>query len=190
VSTQVEVVLNRDRLHSVDAPDSFTADEPFVVALANRGESVHVHLHLDDALSRVAELAGGNHYVEAGGRREVQVRVDPPSEAVRGKLKVVTGYGAETTYVDVTIEPAAEPKEPVAVDEELAKPQSSAKPPGVGERIRESLPAGTNLPVLGVGVAAVALAIVVALTIESPVVLLGVGIVVGGVVAALAFSLR
>ena len=116
--------INRTGIHSLEVPDSFETEGSFVVDLRNDGEATHVHLHLDDALSEVARLDAGNHYVAGDSSREVRVHVSPGGESVRGKLKVVTAYGAETRFVDVTVEP--ERAGSVAVDPELSKPRSGA----------------------------------------------------------------
>lgn len=116
--------INRTAIHSLEVPDSFETEGSFVVDLRNGGEATHVHLHLDDALSEVARLDAGNHYVAGDSSREVRVHVSPGGEPVRGKLKVVTAYGAETRFVDVSVEP--ERGGSVAVDPELSKPRSGA----------------------------------------------------------------
>ncbi|MFC6724322.1 hypothetical protein ACFQE1_08045, partial [Halobium palmae] len=112
MSDPLSVALNRDRLHHVEVEERYVADGPFVVELTNHGEAMHVHLHLDDRLSRVAKLEANNHYVEEGATVAVQVGANPQSEPVSGKLKVVTGYGSETTYVDVTVEERTADKGP------------------------------------------------------------------------------
>jgi hypothetical protein len=190
VSSELQVGLNGDRLHAIEAPESFVSEGGFAVVLDNQGEAVHVHLHLDDDLSAAAELEGNNHYVDREGRRVVPVAVSRLDGDVRGRLKVVTGYGAETAYVDVTLEPGAGSKPPVEVDEDLAKPPRAESPPTARERVAAALPAGDSLPVLGLGLAAVVVALAVAVTVDDVVVTLGAGVVVGGVVAALVLSLR
>ena len=115
--------VNRTGIHSLEVPDAFETEGSFVVDLRNEGEATHVHLHLDDALSEVARLDAGNHYVAGDSNREVRVYVSPGGEPVRGKLKVVTAYGAETRFVDISVEPGR--KRSVAVDPELSKPRSA-----------------------------------------------------------------
>ncbi|WP_336339593.1 DUF7524 family protein [Haloarcula brevis] len=116
------VHLNRTDIHSLEVPTEFDATGSFDVQLHNHGEALHVHLHLDDALSSVASLDATNHHVRAETDRLVRVTVhgDGP---VRGKLKVVTAYGAQTRYVDVHIPEGGTDNDPVIVDEELSKPQ-------------------------------------------------------------------
>jgi len=116
--------VNRTGIQTLSVPDAFETDGSFTVELRNHGEATHVHLHLDDALSSVAELDAGNHYVEADATRPVRVSVleEDRQETVRGKLKVVTAYGANTHWVDVTLTPTK--KQPVDVDPELSKPRA------------------------------------------------------------------
>jgi hypothetical protein len=187
------VDLNRDHLHDVAATSTYTTDEAFYVALENHGEAVHIHLHLDDTLSSVATLEAGNHYVDANGTETVRVDVDPGDEPVTGKLKVVTGYGAEAAYVDVTVEPFEEEKHVVQVDEELSKPQRREKrdrEPSLGEQFGSVSSSSDVLPLAAFGGLAILLALGVGVVVDSAVVFVGVGVVIGGVLAALALQLR
>jgi len=114
--------VNRQELHSLEVPDSFEAHDSFDVVLVNHGEAVHVHLHLDDGLAAVGALEANNHYVQANTERRVHVAVNG-EPGVHGKLKVVTGYGATTRYVDIDIVEPEQSTETVQVGEELSRPQ-------------------------------------------------------------------
>jgi len=129
VST-LSVELNGDAVHSIRAPDRFETTGPFAVALENEGRSTHVHLHFDDDLDRVVSVAETNHFVDDEATKHVHVSVADVAEPVRGKLKIVTGYGSETRYVDLRVDPPedAAPDE-VAVDEAFTKPPE--RPPEV-----------------------------------------------------------
>jgi hypothetical protein len=206
--SELTVSLNRERLHRIEAADTFEATGPFDVVLDNYGESVHVHLHLDDDLSQVAELSGGNHYVQREDSVAVHVRARPVDDPVTGKLKVVTGYGSETAYVEVTVAPGGPQKPPVRVDESLNRPKGAKQSdeettPEVtaesgaadGGRPRtvtlgDFLPARTDLPVVGLGLVAVLIAAAIATVVSGSVVTFGAGVVVGAVLAALVFALR
>jgi hypothetical protein len=152
VTDRLAATVNRTGIHSLEVPDAFETDGPFTVELRNQGQATHVHLHLDDSLSTVATLEAGNHYVEADSVRSVRVHVDGVEESTRGKLKVVTAYGAETHWVDVSLDPPH--KEPVEVDPELSKPQPEERADGL-------LDAGlvTALPAAALGLVAVVLAV-------------------------------
>lgn len=185
----LRVDLNGSELHDIDAPNEFTVSRPFTVELVNHGEAVHVHLHLDDDLSRIARLRAGNHYVEADATQDVWVDARSVDEPRSGKLKIVTGYGAETRYVDVTIEPGEPQKEPVDVDETLSKPRQPEPPASPLAPVRTVVDESA-LPVFVLGVFAVALALGVGLLADSAVVLLAAGVVVLGVAAAIVFMFR
>lgn len=97
------VGLNAGSVHAIDAPETFTARGPFHLELANEGGAVHVHVHLDDDLSQVAQLREVNHYVESGETARVPVGTVSDRGEVTGYLDVVTGYGAERERIEVTI---------------------------------------------------------------------------------------
>lgn len=185
----LSVELNTDRLHDIDAPPSFVATDTFTVDLDNQGEAVHVHLHLDDSLSRVARLSTNNHFVDAEATRPVEVAVRGVDEPVTGKLKVVTGYGNETEYVEVTVEPAPEQKSPVTIDERLAHPQQPDPDPTLLDRM-QSVADGTTVPVVLLAGIAILLALGVGIAANSWIVLLTAAVVVLGVIGALVFLLR
>lgn len=185
----LSVELNTDRLHDIDVPGSFVATDTFTVDLDNQGEAVHVHLHLDDSLSRVAQLSANNHFVDAETTRPVEVVVRNVDEPITGNLKVVTGYGNETEYVEVTVEPAPEQKPPVDVDERLAHPQQPDPEPTLLDRL-QSVADDTTIPVVVLAGIASLLALGVGLVADSWIVLLTAAVVVLGVIGALVFLLR
>ena len=187
----LSVELNRQSLHDVAVVNAFETTDSFTVELRNEGEAVHVHLHLDDDLSRVARLDAGNHYVERGSTRRVRVDVAPVDDPYTGKLKIVTGYGAETAYVEVTVSPETETKEPVQVDENLAKPPT--REPGEETSIVDAVLGASTRSLVGlllVAAFAVVLAVAVAASVNSAAVVLGVGVVIGVAVAGVIFAMR
>ena len=154
MTDSLAVAVNRDGLHTLAVPSEFKAAGAFVIELQNHGESAHIHLNLDDRLSRVARLRATNHYVEADERRLIDVETRDPSawsaDTVRGKLKVVVGHGQETHYIDVTLDRSAAENE-VQVDPDLATPDT-----GSGD---EMPPVFRLLPVVVLGSVAVLLAV-------------------------------
>jgi hypothetical protein len=108
VSESLQVELNDGAVHAIDAPEEFTAHGPFHVELRNAGGPVHVHLRLAGGLSEVARLEGVNHYVGDETTNAVPVGVVPGREPVSGRIEIVSGYGAETAKVDVTVVPGTE----------------------------------------------------------------------------------
>jgi hypothetical protein len=173
VST-LSVELNGDAVHSIRAPDRFETTGPFAVALENEGRSTHVHLHFDDDLDRVVSVAETNHFVDDEATKHVHVSVADVAEPVRGKLKIVTGYGSETRYVDLRVDPPedAAPDE-VAVDEAFTKPPE--RPPEVSSSQRAATAADRliergGVPAAITGVLALAAGIAIALALDSAVV--------------------
>jgi hypothetical protein len=189
VPASLPVDLNDSALHEIGVSPVFSTTGSFSLDLDNHGEAVHVHLHLDDDLSRVARIDANNHYVDAGVVRPVAVEVAEVSAPVTGRLKLVTGYGAETEYVEVTVEPLEEEQEPVTVDESLSRPNRSEPEPTPLERLRRRVD-GAAVPVVALGGVAIVLALGVGVLAESLAVLAAAAVVVVGVLAALAFLFR
>jgi len=173
VST-LSVELNGDAVHSIRAPDRFEATGSFAVALENKGRSTHVHLHFDDDLDRFTSVAETNHYVEDEATNTVYVSVDGLTEPVRGKLKIVTGYGSNVRYVDLRLDPPEEADaERVVVDESFSKPPEStpAVPPtrraaNAVERLVER----GGVPGAVAGFLALAVGVTIAVALDSAVV--------------------
>lgn len=192
MSRALSVDLNRDRLHDIAVTEAYTTDETFLIELVNHGEAVHIHIHLDDTLSQVARLETGNHYVAKNRSQTVPIEIDAPSAPVTGKLKIVTGYGAETAYVDVTVEPFVEEESTVQIDEELGKPnrEPQDQPPSFEEQLARWVSQSGTLPVVAVGGIAILLALAIGLIVDSAIVFIGVGVVIGGVLAAVMLQMR
>ncbi|WP_336325875.1 DUF7524 family protein [Halovenus sp. HT40] len=179
------VHVSREELHSLEVPPSFETTGSFDVRLINHAEALHIHLHLDDALSEVATLDAGNHYVEGESERYVRVAVDTDridGDELLGKLKVASAYGSQTRWVDVTVSKPDPEANTVEVDESLATPQ-----PKTDDTDLSLSPA---VPMLGLGALAVVLFAVAALLFDGTVLLVGGVVVVGGVLSALFFLIR
>lgn len=179
------VDINRRSVHSIE-PEvrQFETSESFTIELTNHGSATHVHLNVDDALADAVSLDGGNHFIEAGRTRQIEATVDQRSRPVSGRLKIVTGYGAETAVIDVSLIPPEEPPErvPIEVDERLAKPQPRS-------REQPAKRSETDTPTRAIAAGALvvlALSFVVggALIAGNPAVILGVGIVLLAVAGA------
>jgi len=187
VPAELPVHVNRDELHSLDVQPSFEADGPFDVRLVNHGESLHVHVHLDDGLSRVAHLDAANHYVERESERFVRVDVDEDAlsaEPIRGKIKVASAYGAETRWIDVNLSEPEPETESVRVDESLSKPASPQR------ETEPSALARPEVPVIVLGGLALVVALAAAVVLQDTLVLVGSLVVLAGVLVALFFLSR
>lgn len=180
---ELPVHVSRDELHALEIPASFEATGPFDVVLVNHGTALHIHLHLDDALSEVAAIEAGNHYVEGESRRAVRVDVDTdrlPDDGVFGKLKVVSAYGSETRWIDLTLSPPEDSRSSVEVDESLAEPQPREADAGVDSPLRRP-----EIPVLALGGIALVAAVLAAVVVRDTLVTVGALVVLGGVLVAL-----
>lgn len=172
------VHLNRDGPHSIEVePPHFRAGGPFDVVLRNHGSALHVHLHLDDDLSRQATLGTTNHYVDEEAVRRVRVTIADPLESVDGRLKLVTGYGSETAYARIELADIEPEDHQVRVDEALGQPPTSTEP--------DPLVDAGDLPLLALGSIAVLVAAVAAVLIRGPAGVLGLFIVLVGLAVAL-----
>lgn len=176
----LSVHLNREKPRDVDAPATFTATEPFDIALENHGDSSHVHVQLDERLSSVARLAKREQRVTEGATTHVHVTVETLDEPVTGELSISLGYGAATGKTIVTVEQPQQEESDIAVDESLGTPQQPTEPRGPSVRM---------LALLALAGGALLSAVAAALTVESPVVL-GAAVIVAlvavvGVVVAL-----
>ncbi|KAB1188804.1 MULTISPECIES: hypothetical protein [Haloferax] len=184
------VSLNEERPHDLSVAPSFTTTGTFTVELENLGQAVHVHLNIDDELSRVVTLTNGNHFVNGGQTKTVTLSVTPPSEPVTGKLKIVSGYGSQTAYVDVTVTPGTGGKPPVEIDDTLSKPARAEPDQGLVGVFEDVFPDvdPRAAPLLVLAGVALVLAFVVASVFDSTAITLSAVVVVGGVFAALVLA--
>lgn len=151
---RLSVDLNRERIYEIASQRSFETDGPFDVLLQNHGKAVHVHLALDDSLSEITTLDATNQYVEANGRQLVRIETTALSVPVTGRLKVVTGYGAESAYTTVTVSPPGTGTDHVEVDEQLAQPpKTEPAEPTLRQQLAEIGPDWISLPFIGVSAA-------------------------------------
>ncbi|MFC6953848.1 DUF7524 family protein [Halorubellus litoreus] len=174
------VHLSRGELHEVaPATADFETGGTFELELVNHGRASHVHVHPDDALARGVHLDETNLYVETDSTRVVQVEVPDGPRPLRGALEISAGYGATGSSVDVGIVEQPEPDLPV--DETLAEPATTDDTGSALDRLL----AEESLPVLGLGVVAVLVAVGAAFAFGDLVVAVGALVVVAGVLAAM-----
>lgn len=185
MTDELPVHISREELHALEVPASFEASGPFDVRLINHGESVHIHLHLDDALSQVAEIDAGNHFIEGDSERFIRVNLDADSaaEGLIGKLKVASAYGATTRWIDIEVSEPDDEDEGVTVDQSLSRPQQPVQE-------EPSLLSRPEIPVLFLAGFALVISAVVAVIIQHQLVLVGSLVVLVGVLLALFFLLR
>ncbi len=187
------VELNGDGVHSIGVPDRFTTTTPFSIELANQDRATHVHLRPDDDLDRAVSIGAVNHYVEAEGTKRIHVSTAAVEKPVRGKLKVVTGYGSNTQYVEVQVDPPMEtgPDE-VVVDERLSKPPERTPPPPRSQQVLNALDRaiqrGGTPALIGVFLA-VGLGLAVAFAVDSALVFVAVGVVLAVTLAVVLLAM-
>lgn len=168
----------------MEVPPTFEASDSFAVRLVNHRTPLHVHLHLDDTLSRVAELDASNHYVEGESERLVDVRVTEELQGeVFGRLKVVSAYGATTRWVDVVLSPPEDEEGRVEVDASLAEPQPENQAVEAGSTATPR--SSSELAVAGLALVAALVAVVAAAVAGNVLALVGALTVLAGVVVAL-----
>jgi hypothetical protein len=175
VPDSLTVHLNRKGPQSIAAPQAFEATGEFSVYLRNHGTPLHAHVSLDDTLAKVARVVTPNRYVEEGATRRVRIEVEGGNRPIEGRLQVVTGYGAETAYVSVTLRDPETIEPDVAVDEELGRPTAAPDRSGADPE---------RLMLGGFLVVALLLAVITALLVEELLVTIGVLVVLAGVVVA------
>jgi hypothetical protein len=123
VADSLAVHLNRGEPHAVESPADFDTAGPFTVEFTNHGAPTHVHLHADEPLAAATDLDSPNHYVEESAA--VDIAVDPDA-SVTGSLEIVTGYGAESAAVEVTV---LDEEPGVVVDDTLSTPRETDPEP-------------------------------------------------------------
>jgi hypothetical protein len=188
---RLSVDLNRDGLHQIAAPSSFETDGPFEIQLHNHGEAIHAHLNLDEELSAAANLAESNHYVEPYSSRSVEIDTRRISSSVTGRLKIVTGYGNESTYTEVTVSPPGTVTDRVDVDERLAKPQRNEPTASTPrERLAAAVDDGLSPRIAAAGTLGGCAVLVVAALAQNLMVVLGLLAVIAVAVGTLAITRR
>ena len=182
------VHVNRGSLHELEVPDTFETDGSFDIGVVNHGQSVHVHLHLEDDLSEVATIEASNHFVDGESQRPVHVSVNGSGEAT-GTLKIASAYGAETRYITVRVTEPEETEQTVEVGESLSQPQAKRHASGGDGTAITAVADNPEFAVLVLGIAALVAATVIALVVDSVVVVAGALVVLVGVLVGIYLAL-
>jgi len=177
VPDTLSVHLSRTDLHAIESPSSFETTDSFDVAFRNHGRSSRVHCTIDDALAGVVSVPETNRMIDSDGALELRIDVDPVDRPVTGELEIVTGYGAESATVTLTVTPPAERSSVESFDDAFSSPSESTGVDAFHLGREERLLAG-----LAVG--AVLLAVIAAVFVSDPVVILGGLAVVAGIAVA------
>lgn len=185
----LQVHLGRDGPKSVELEaEAIEVTGDFPVVIENHGPPQHVHVGPEDELGRFVQVEEPNHFVETDEVRMVQIQVnDERPETFKGRLRIVTGYGTETTHVPVTLRHESSDEPDVAVDESLARPteERSAQPP-----LSEQLTSPESIPIVGLAAMAILIAVGATMIATEVAIVLGVLAVLVGVGIAIVLVLR
>jgi len=176
VPDTLSVHLSRTDLHAIESPSSFETTGSFDVEFRNHGRSSRVHCTVDDALAGVVTIPETNRKIDSDGGLRLSVDVDPVERPVTGELEIVTGYGASSDTVTVTVVPPEERSSVESFDEAFGS--SSGAPDAGGFSLNR------DDYLLWLAGGAVLLAVIAAVLVSNPVVLLGTVAVLTGVVVA------
>ncbi|OAQ51200.1 hypothetical protein HTG_17820 [Natrinema mahii] len=192
--TEVTVHVNRESTDDLEtAASAVEVDGSFALRLAGHDAPAHVHCRLAGDLERIAALEEGNYYVEPNAVTTVPVGVDADSidGPVEGTLEVLTGYGAESISIAVTVVPGPPA---VDVDDSLAAPaDTEPEPTGIERTLDRIVGDGlepATLAVAALGLVAIGVGGATAATIGGPVTAAGLVIVLVGVAVALVLLVR
>lgn len=98
------VDLNRSSHHAIEpASESFETDGRFVVRVQNHGEGSHIHCSLSGDLATTATVTEGNPFLEPDEIVEIPIDVRTDLRPARGELELSTGYGRESSSIEVLV---------------------------------------------------------------------------------------
>ena len=186
MTDELPVHVSRQEPRGLEVPPTVEVEGSFDVRFVNHGDSVYVHLHLDDGLSELGSIEASNHFVEGDSERIIRVDVDTDrlgDQPVTGKLKLSSAHGATTRWVDVELQKPEDENNTVEVDESLARPQPEESESG-------TLFDKPELLVLGLGAFALIVAASAAVIFDNVVVLIGSLLVLAGVLGAMFFLIN
>lgn len=189
MSDRLRVNLGREGPKSVElTEDSIEVTDDFIIEVHNHGHPQHVHVAPERDLGRFVRVEAPNHFIENDELRAIRIEVDDNRpEKFNGQLRVVTGYGSETTYVDVYLREES-PKQPsVAVDKSLGKPPADEPGP---EPLTEQLFGPGTIPLIALAIMAILIAAGAIMIASDVAVVLGVIAVLVGVGIAIILLLR
>lgn len=126
----LSVHLNRDGPRDIDPEAAaLETDRSFVLEFVNHGQPLHVHVHLDEVLDGVVTPAETQLYVDEDETRSLEVAVPRGAGPVEGRLRLVTGYGAEEASVALSVTRERKDGGPdVAVDDTLTEKEAAPEP--------------------------------------------------------------
>lgn len=185
---RLRIYLGREAPKSVElADDSIEVTDDFVIEIENHGHPQHIHIAPADELGRFVMIEEANHFIETGDALAIHASVmDDRPPKFDGRLRIVTGYGTDETFVEINLRQPGDIEREVAVDENLAKPQSDTSEAPLMERLISP----DAIPILALAAMAVLIAVGATLIATDAAVVLGVIAVLVGVGIAIVLLLR
>lgn len=188
----ITVHVNRSARGAVEVePTAIETDRSFELRLRNHGAPAHVHCRLTEGLADAASVEEPNWYVEAEEEVVVPVRVSAHDGSVTGSVELSTRFGANSAAADVTLSGSEGERNPVDVDDRLSNPRRSDPdegPPGATLGPPALRPGTVGLWGLA-GVALLA-ALAAALVVGGTAGVVGFGVVLAGILAAITLLRR
>lgn len=164
VPGSLEIRVNRDLPNTLEVPETFETTDDFQVEITNEGKPVHIHLNYEDDFANRMSLETGNHFIPRKGVFTLPVEIDKSQRPFHGKLRVSTGYGSTTKFVEVRVVKPSGARE-VSIDEDLAKPPIRETRVSALERLVGEM---GILILLGIALLALFLGAMIVATITTP----------------------
>ncbi|MFP4591598.1 MAG: hypothetical protein ACLFMX_08185 [Halobacteriales archaeon] len=189
MSRGLQVHLGRDGPKSVELEaEAIEVTGDFTILIENHGPPQHIHVGPEDELGRFVRVDEPNHFIKTDEVRTVHVTVaDERPKTFNGRLRFVTGYGTETTYIEVTLSQEAAAEREVAVDETLGRPRGEEPP---SRPLTEQATSPESIPVIGLAAMAIFIAVGAVMIATEIQIVLGVLAVLVGVGIAIVLVLR
>lgn len=189
MSDRLRVNLGREGPKSVElTEDSIEVTGDFIVEVHNHGHPQHVHVAPERDLGRFVRVEAPNHFIENDELRAIRIEVDDDRPAkFDGQLRIVTGYGTETSYINVHLREEDHQRTQVAVDASLGKPPADESGP---EPLTEQLFGPGTVPLIALAIMAILIAAGAIMIASDVAVVLGVIAVLVGVGIAIILLLR
>ncbi len=189
MSRGLQVHLGRNGPKSVELEvEAIEVTGDFPVVVENHGPPQHIHIGPEDDLGRFVHVEEPNHFIKTDERRLVQVLVtDERPETFNGSLRVVTGYGADTTRVPVTLTHEDPDEAAVAVDESLGQPEDHEP---ASRPWSEQVASPESIPIIALATMAILIAAGATMIATEVAIVLGVLAVLVGVGIAIVLVLR
>lgn len=187
MSSRLKLHLGRHGPKSIDPePSAIEVSDDFAIELHNHGHPLHVHIAPQADLGRFLTLEATNLFIEGGDMRTIGANLaERRPRSFDGKLRVATGFGVETAFVDVRLREEQPVEREVVVDASLAQPKPAQPATPLIDRIGVDA-----VPIFALASMALLIAIGATMIAVDVAVILGVIAVLLGVTIAVFMMLR